>query len=112
MRKTGRGVELTVRTLVYYDHEVPDRPVPDMLKGLVMPGLALRPLTTGPRTRKELANIDPGLIETVEEAYAYNTENPDPRLETDPEKNPFATRDEAEDYLSDMRAYAYHRKDL
>jgi hypothetical protein len=70
-----------------------------------MAGLDLTPIgTSGKRT--PLADLDTTLIETVEEAYAYCAANPGERLQTPW----FPTRDAADAWLSDARAYAYHRE--
>lgn len=68
--------------------------------------MELTPIKGG-RSRKPLDEITPDVIEVVEEAYGYCDSHPDQRLESEP----FTTREEAEQFVSDMRAYAYHRKD-
>lgn len=75
-----------------------------------MPGLDLTPIGKSGRgrgSRKSLADIPAVVAETVEEAYGYfQTADALPRLQT-PD---FTTREEAEDFLSDARAYAYQRE--
>lgn len=60
----------------------------------------------GRGSRKALADIPAEVAETVEEAFTYfQTEGALDRLQT-PE---FPSKDEAEGFLSDARAYAFHR---
>lgn len=67
--------------------------------------LTLTPITGSGRVRKDLGEIDPDTIQAIEDAYEYGQSNPGARLETPP----FATKEDAEAFLSDSRAYAYHR---
>jgi hypothetical protein len=67
--------------------------------------LTLTPITGSGRVRKDLPDIDPDTVQAVEDAYEYGMTNPGARLETPP----FVTKDNAEGFLSDARAYAYHR---
>ncbi len=66
--------------------------------------LNLTPVTSGRGSRIPLDEIHTEVTETIEEAYAYCKEN-DNRLET-PD---FLTKQSAEEWLSDARAYAYQR---
>jgi hypothetical protein len=65
--------------------------------------LTLTPVTPG-RRRTPLEAIDPEVSETIEEAYEF-CKGDEQRLET-PD---FPTRADAENWLSDARAYAYQR---
>lgn len=75
-----------------------------------MPGLNLTPIEKSGRgrgSRKALADIPAEIAETIEEAYGYfQTENAMDRLQT-PD---FDTKEAADDFLRDARAYAYHRE--
>lgn len=76
-----------------------------------MAGLNLTPIAPTGRAggRKAMEDIPAAVAETVEEAAEFFADpvNAGARLETEQ----FPTRDEAETFLSDARAYAYHRKD-
>jgi hypothetical protein len=67
--------------------------------------LTLTPITGSGRVRKNLEEIDPDTIQAIEDAFEYCTANPGHRLQTPA----FATKDDADGFLSDARAYAYHR---
>lgn len=74
-----------------------------------MAGLNLTPIASSGRGggRKAMEDIPANVAETIEEAWEFfsDAKNEGQRLETDP----FATLAEAESFLSDARAYAYHR---
>jgi hypothetical protein len=71
-----------------------------------MAGLDLTPIPASKRgSRTPLADIDASLRETVEEAFVYCSASAE-RLQTPA----FATKDDAEEWLSDARAYAYQRE--
>jgi hypothetical protein len=73
-----------------------------------MTALNLTEVTGGGRSRTPLEDINPDLIETIEEAFANSMADGAPeshRYETPK----IGTKDEAEDWLSDARAYAWHR---
>lgn len=76
-----------------------------------MAGLNLTPIQPSGRGsgRKAMEDIPANVAETVEEAWGFFSDaaNEGQRLETDE----FATREEAETFLSNARAYAYWRKD-
>jgi hypothetical protein len=67
--------------------------------------LNLTPIKAGKGQRTPLEEIDAELAETIEEAYAFCQTDPQ-RLQT-PE---FASKEDAEDWLSEARAYAYQRE--
>lgn len=67
--------------------------------------LTLTPISGSGRVRKDLGDIDPDTIQAIEDAFEYCQANPGARLQTPA----FATKDDAEGFLSDARAYAYHR---
>lgn len=70
-----------------------------------MAGLNLTPIPAGKGSRTPLADIDPAVAETVEEAFVYCQSNAE-RLQTDP----FPSKDDADAWLSEARAYAYQRE--
>src|SRR5271155_5344997 len=72
--------------------------------GYIMAGLDLTPIEAGRGGRKALDEIPAETAETVEEAYAYCLENAN-RLQTPA----MESKDAVESWLSDARAYAYHR---
>jgi hypothetical protein len=78
-------------------------PIP-LTEGSPTVALNLTAIPAGKGTRKPLDDIDPELVETIEEAFEFCKAD-DSRLQT-PD---FASRQDAEDWLSDARAYAYHR---
>jgi len=55
-------------------------------------------------SRKPLDDIDPDIIEAVEEAYKHCLEVDDERIQAK-----FDTQDDAEEFLKDARSYAYQR---
>jgi len=55
-------------------------------------------------SRKPLDDIDPDVIEAVEEAYKHCLEVEDERIQAS-----FPTEEEAEEFLKDARSYAYQR---
>jgi hypothetical protein len=55
-------------------------------------------------SRKPLAQIDPDIVEAVEEAYKHCLEVEDERIQA-----VFDTQDDAEKFLRDARSYAYQR---
>lgn len=70
-----------------------------------MAGLNLTPIPASKRgSRTPLADIDTSVGETVEEAFTYCQASPD-RLQSDP----FTSKDAAEEWLTEARAYAYQR---
>jgi hypothetical protein len=71
-----------------------------------MAGLDLTPIDASRRGgRTKLDDIDQTIRDTVEEAFVYCSTTPGKRLQTPA----FATKDDAEDWLSEARAYAYQR---
>lgn len=69
-----------------------------------MAGLDLTPIKAGRGGRTPLASIDPTVVETVEEAFAFCSQDAS-RLQTPA----FASKDDGEDWLSEARSYAYQR---
>ena len=67
--------------------------------------LNLHPVPPSSKQRIPLSEISPDIQEAVEDAYAYCTEHPGERLETDP----FESKLDAEDFLKQARSYAYQR---
>jgi hypothetical protein len=67
--------------------------------------LNLTPIKAGKGSRTPLAEIDPEVSSTVEEAYEF-CQADSQRLQT-PE---FASKEDAEDWLTEARAYAYQRE--
>jgi hypothetical protein len=60
---------------------------------------------SGRQPRIPLADIDPEVVSAVDEAFAYNAENPTDRLSAK-----FASQEDAEAFLREARSYAYHRE--
>jgi hypothetical protein len=65
--------------------------------------IALKAIRKG-TARTKLEDIEPDVIEAVEEAYKHCLEVPDERIEAE-----FDSQDAAEDFLTEARAYAYQR---
>ena len=65
--------------------------------------IALKAIRKG-TARTKLEDIDPDIVEAVEEAYKHCLEVPDERIEA-----AFGNQDAADDFLTEARAYAYQR---
>ena len=70
-----------------------------------MAGLNLTPIDAGKGSRTALEDISEEIRETVEEAFTFCQENAQ-RLQTPA----FESKEDAEDWLSEARAYAYQRE--
>jgi hypothetical protein len=66
--------------------------------------IALKAIRKG-TARTKLEDIEPDVIEAVEEAYQHCLLVPDERIEA-----AFDSQDAADDFLTEARAYAYQRK--
>jgi hypothetical protein len=71
-----------------------------------MAGLDLTPIEGGRHSRTPIEQIDPVIGETVEEAYAFCKANAGSRVTTPS----LGSKEAAEFWLSDARAYAYQRE--
>lgn len=66
--------------------------------------LALKAIRKG-TARTPLADIDPDIIDAIEESYTHCVSEPGERIEIG-----FETQDAAEDFLREARSYAYQRE--